>query len=87
MLMPLAYKILMNFISHHQYIMLLTDISQPEQLVSPPDTAHRIMRTAQDKHLHLLSLNLSLKIRKVNFIMAVLFHQRAFHQLTAITFD
>ena len=63
-----AGKFMMNFISHNYYLVLEANISQLLQFFTAPYSAYRVMRGAEYKDLHMVSLNLGFEILKVYMV-------------------
>ncbi len=62
---------MMDLVTDNQYPVFQANLSQPAQLVLPPDPPHRIMRIAQNEQPDIRIRNLALHVFKIHGITAV----------------
>ena len=77
-------EIAVNLIGDHEHAIFLAQVAHLAQLVLCPHPTDRIVRAAQEQHLHGFVLNLGFQVVKVHLKLAVPLHQRIFHQLPAV---
>ena len=64
-------EITMNLVCHNEHMVAVAKLSQFLKLFFCPDSADRIVGTAQQKQLYILGCDLFFQIVEVNFIMSV----------------
>ena len=74
----------MNLVCHNEHMVAVAKLSQFLKLFFCPDSADRIVGTAQQKQLYILGCDLFFQIVEVNFIMSVRQKKRAFYDLSIV---